>query len=271
MRYGIALVMLAATPAAVFAGTPEDDLLDAVRKGDAAAVKQLLDGGVPVDSKYRYDRTPLSFAADRGQLDIVTLLLERGANPDAQDTFYNNTPLAWAAYKGHTDVALALIARSRKSPATAARAAMFGNQAATFDAILGTGKVSARDQSYLLQAAEKSLAAPMVEKLRARGAQLPPPADKRVDPAVLARYAGRYRNEADEKNEFTLSVADGILVGEMDGRSAPLGAIDPIHFEHSAVAGMTLEMLLEGEHVVGAVVTAIGSEDRYRRLEEAKP
>ena len=57
-----------------------DDLLDAVRKGDLAAVKAALDAGVPVDHPFRYERTALSFAAARGQVEIVKLLLERGAH-----------------------------------------------------------------------------------------------------------------------------------------------------------------------------------------------
>ena len=48
------------------AATP-DDLLDAVRRGDLAGVRAALDAGVPVDAPFRYERTALSFAADRGQ------------------------------------------------------------------------------------------------------------------------------------------------------------------------------------------------------------
>jgi ankyrin repeat protein len=47
--------------------------LDAVRKGDVAAVKTVLDQGVEVDARFRYDRTALSFAADRGHLEIVRI------------------------------------------------------------------------------------------------------------------------------------------------------------------------------------------------------
>src|SRR5262245_6647766 len=87
----LALPMAVAAP--LVAGTREEALLDAVRKSDAAAVKALLDEGVPVDTKFRYDRTALSFAADRGDVAIVKLLLDRGADVDALDTFYKNTAL----------------------------------------------------------------------------------------------------------------------------------------------------------------------------------
>src|SRR5262245_45788418 len=76
--------------------------LEAVRKGDVAAVEKALDAGVAVDTPFRYGRTALSFAADRGSADVVRLLLARGAKPDVADTFYNQTPLAWASSPAQT-------------------------------------------------------------------------------------------------------------------------------------------------------------------------
>jgi hypothetical protein len=49
-------------------------LADAARKGDAAAVRGLLDEGVDVNTKFRYGTTALSFACDRGHLDVAKLL-----------------------------------------------------------------------------------------------------------------------------------------------------------------------------------------------------
>src|SRR5439155_24934472 len=69
---------------------------EAARGGDVAAVRKLLDEGVDVNTKYRYDRTALSFACDRGHLDVVKLLLDRGADVNIEDTFYHATPLTWA-------------------------------------------------------------------------------------------------------------------------------------------------------------------------------
>jgi len=64
MRAGGLLAVLAfAAPA--LAATP-DELLDAVRRGDLAGVRAALDGGVAADTPFRYERTALSFAADRG-------------------------------------------------------------------------------------------------------------------------------------------------------------------------------------------------------------
>src|SRR6187431_615084 len=100
IRMQIALLALAMGAASAFAATPEEDLLEAIRQSDVAAVRKLLEAGVSANAKYRYDRSALSFAADRGNVEIVTLLLDRGAAVDARDTYYKTTPLSSAAMKG---------------------------------------------------------------------------------------------------------------------------------------------------------------------------
>src|SRR5262245_66100182 len=95
----LALAVAVATllPAALAAQDKAEAFSAAVRNGDAAAVRKLLAEGVDVNTKYRYDRTALSFACDRGHLEVVKLLLESGADVNAKDRFYGATPLAWAS------------------------------------------------------------------------------------------------------------------------------------------------------------------------------
>jgi ankyrin repeat protein len=52
--------------------------------------------------------TPLHWAARKGNLDVVKLLLENGANPNAVDNS-KNTPLHKAAGNGPTEVARLLL------------------------------------------------------------------------------------------------------------------------------------------------------------------
>ena len=105
-------------------GTPADAFSEAVRKGDVTAVKKLLDEGVNVDTKFRYDRTALSFAADRGHVEVVKTLLARGANVNAKDTFYKLTAIMWAISPAmerkpqHDDVVKVLIAHGGMTPET---------------------------------------------------------------------------------------------------------------------------------------------------------
>jgi ankyrin repeat protein len=109
-------------------GEKADALAEAARKGDAAAVKKLLDEGVDVNTKYRYGATVLSYASDRGHVDVVKLLIERGADVLVKDTFYNATPLTWAVSPAmgrkpqHVEVVRLLLAKGGYDAATLADA-----------------------------------------------------------------------------------------------------------------------------------------------------
>ena len=98
-RIAASALLVLFTAVATAAQAPADNaeaFAAAVRKGDAPAVKKLLDEGVDVNTKYRYNATALSFACDRGHVEVVKLLLDRGADLNAEDTFYHATPLTWA-------------------------------------------------------------------------------------------------------------------------------------------------------------------------------
>ena len=67
------LLLLAATPALAQDAKQQlnDQMYEAVRRGDAAAVTALLDKGADVNAKFRYGTTALFKAAERGNVDIV--------------------------------------------------------------------------------------------------------------------------------------------------------------------------------------------------------
>ena len=73
-----------------------DQLFEAVRKGDAAAVTAALDRGADVNAKFRYGTTALFKAAERGNAEVTKVLLDRGADVNVKDTFYRATALSWA-------------------------------------------------------------------------------------------------------------------------------------------------------------------------------
>ncbi len=65
----------------------------AVREGNLAAVRALLDGGANINDATSVDHTsPLLLALINGQFDVATLLIERGADPNLESTA-GNTPL----------------------------------------------------------------------------------------------------------------------------------------------------------------------------------
>mgnify|MGYP003576274042 FL=1 len=68
-----------------------ESLWETARAGDDARITAAPDKGANVDAKSRYDVTPLIFAASSGHLAAVKLLVERGADVNAQDSFYRST------------------------------------------------------------------------------------------------------------------------------------------------------------------------------------
>jgi Ankyrin repeats (3 copies)/Ankyrin repeat len=86
-------------------GTP---LHAASRGGHLQAVRFLLQQGVGVDARARYNYTPLTVASWYGLCDIVRCLLEHGADVDLLDDD-GETPLISAAYRGHADIVRLLL------------------------------------------------------------------------------------------------------------------------------------------------------------------
>src|SRR4051794_33131591 len=78
-----------------------ESLWEAARAGDTARITAALSQGADVDAKARYDVTPLIFAASGGRLEAVKLLLARGANVNAQDSFYRARAIDMALSNGH--------------------------------------------------------------------------------------------------------------------------------------------------------------------------
>ena len=84
-------------------------------KGDLAKVRLLLDHGAKIDAvDDEYCSTPLGASARWGRPEVVTFLLERGADPNASGASWS-TPLSWARRKGHAEIEAALIAAGAKA------------------------------------------------------------------------------------------------------------------------------------------------------------
>lgn len=71
--------------------------------GQIDAVRILLDGGTRVDAEppgSHRTATALHTAAGQGEVEVVELLLERGADSNLRDARYRSTPLGWAEHPG---------------------------------------------------------------------------------------------------------------------------------------------------------------------------
>ena len=56
-----------------------------------------------VNSRGNLNRTPLHYAAMKGQIDIVRYLIEKGGETECYDSL-KNTPLHYAAYMNHLEI-----------------------------------------------------------------------------------------------------------------------------------------------------------------------
>ena len=268
-RVALVLAVSSATAAAQSPAASGDALLQAVRKGDIAAVKVALDAGVAVDAKFRYDRTALSFAADRGNVEIVKLLLERGADVNAKDTFYGVTPLVWAANNGHAEVARLLLARGASGAGDVLGSGLDKKSLPLVEAAIGSGKLTADELSFALEDAERDGLADVAAALRKAGAVLPPRADFKVEPATLSGYAGRYRDQSPSPQTVELSVADGVLQVVFGGGPNKLAAFDPVTFRLQEDGRVRLTFKVENGRVAGFTLKQPNRERWFAR-EEAR-
>ena len=91
-------------------------LIEATRRGDASAVKKLLDFGCNPNLRGEGGATALHIASQLGKAELVRLLLSAGADPNARDA-NGKTPLHIAAEEGHLEVAKALLERGAEKAA----------------------------------------------------------------------------------------------------------------------------------------------------------
>ena len=83
-------------------------LVDAVESRDSALARSLLDSGVPVAETQPDGTTALHWASHLEQIDLVDLLLGKGADPNVTNR-YGVTPLSLAATNGSPAVITALL------------------------------------------------------------------------------------------------------------------------------------------------------------------
>ena len=95
-------------PQAALEATPEG-LEQAVRSADLESVRRILDAGVDADAELRNGYTAIFHAVDRNQIEIVELLLERGARADHVEGFFHTTPLERAQNAGFDELVLLLL------------------------------------------------------------------------------------------------------------------------------------------------------------------
>jgi ankyrin repeat protein len=223
-----------------------DQLFEAVRKGDAVGVTAALDKGADVNAKFRYGATALFKAAERGHAEVAKILLDRGADVKVKDTFYQATAMTWALDGKHAGVVKLLLAKNAEAVddvlLTGARE---GNQELVKVA-LDQGGVKAETLTVALLVSGEEKNAAITDMLTKAGAKPP----FQVEAATLQSYAGKYKG--DTGPEATITVQDGrLMAAGFTRQPQAMMALDNMTFRPIAFGGITLTFNVEGGKVTG--------------------
>ncbi len=82
-----------------------NDMIGAIIRNDITGVKQLIDSGTDINKQDGAGFTALHFACQENNIELVELLIERGAELEIRDV-YGNTPLirAVSSFRGNGEV-----------------------------------------------------------------------------------------------------------------------------------------------------------------------
>ena len=97
---------------------PDEPLVDAARRGDAHAVRALIEQGADVNAAEGDGMTALHWAAERGEAEVVDVLIAAGAAVDVRTRIGAYTPLHLASRGGHGAVVRSLLAAGSDAGAT---------------------------------------------------------------------------------------------------------------------------------------------------------
>ena len=106
----VAIGIAAAIGGATAAGAGE--IHDLVQRGDVAQVKAFIEAHPDlVNAKDDRNCTPLHFSVNKGDVELVRFLVDKGADMTARDAD-GDSPLHWAALYGKPEIADLLVSRA---------------------------------------------------------------------------------------------------------------------------------------------------------------
>lgn len=275
----LSLVLLLA-PDASFAGTatsvssPGERLLEAAQQQDIATVRKLLESGVNVNFKSRYGATALLFAVDKGNLEIVGLLLENGAEVDVKDTFYKATPVTWALFSldkspVHKEIVLLLLKQeSTAAPDILGAGARIGDMDLVRAAI-ESGQVEPAALRSALNRAQEDGHEEIVAYLALRVPEESAEEAPSIPLQVLSTYVGDYKN-SDIGMIAKVFVAEETLKLQGQGQPAlSLSSTGERSFTARDEDGIDLRFRVRGDLVEGFELRQGGRELYFARFDPA--
>src|SRR5215471_6934855 len=257
------LLMILLLAVTTVAQEQNEDFFAAARKGDIAAVKGFLDKGVDVNSKTRYGATALSYACDKGHLELVRFLIERGADVNTKDTFYGEVPLGWALSHGHAQIVKLLLDKGATGIDRVLISGVDDGNIEIVKVALEKGGLKPETLNNALRRASAGTNKDIVEQLKKAGAVV---TEVSVDPEVLKTYVGVYKNE--QVGEITFDLKEGKLVGNAMGQGGfRTSALSKNKFAIIEV-NATVTFNVEGDKVTGFSLSQGGANFVFKRVEK---
>ena len=242
-----------------------DQLYDAVRKGDVAGVTAALDHGADVNAKFRYGTTALFKAAERGNEQIVKILLDRGADVKVQDTFYKATAMTWAIDGKHVQVVRLLLEKGAEEVEDALLMGVRQGNADLVKAALDRGTLKPESLTVALAILSGDQTNAAISELLTKAGANPP---FQVDAATLQSYTGKYKG--DPGPQVTITAKDGrLMVGGFGPELQPLMAIDNKTFRPVNFGGITLTFNVEDGKVTSATLKQGATATQMKRIGDA--
>ncbi|MDH3784845.1 MAG: PQQ-binding-like beta-propeller repeat protein [Acidobacteriota bacterium] len=269
IRLVLTIVVLLASLAIVAAGPPEEAFWDAARAGDLDKMKQLVTEGVDVNAPTRYQATALSFACDKGHLEVVKYLVENGADLNPKDSFYEFTPIGWASFNEHVEIIELLLEKGAEGADLVLSMGVRNNNSRMVAAAL---KVEGLDSAAVLQARQqvKSVddSAEIAAMLEAVEIEVPETTAVAVAPELLASYVGNYNNEQIGL-ALEIRLEDGNLVAQATGQpSLGLTAVSDARFDATEVPNLSISFSGRGGLIESATVHQGGQDLPFPRVTE---
>jgi outer membrane protein assembly factor BamB len=194
-------------------------LWDAARAGDTARIASALAQGADVNARSRYEVTALIYAAGSGRLEAVQLLVARGGDVNAQDSFYRARAADMAITNGQREVVLFLLQHGAIADDVLSEA-VSGNDEPIVKAA-AEGRVTRGGLAAALALANTLKRDTLATIVRVALERLPPspsPTPFNVAPGSLPGYAGTYR-DASSGLTIVVSVQDGDLGVQWPGQT----------------------------------------------------
>lgn len=259
------LLLVSLAPIGALAQSVNDNLIAAARKSDVEAVKGLLAKGADPNAKTRYGATPLFFACDRGSLEIVKMLVERGADVNVRDTFYNSTAVGWAVSKNHTAIVKLLLEKGANSKQIVMRSAINEEKLDIIRMIVEIGGFKPEELTDFLTQAERRKQVEIAEILKKAGAHPKPKIEYKVEPEKLKLYEGSFKGE---QFEMAVKVKDGKLTCSIgQDFESPLNPVSEHAFDVEQTGGVIITFRVEENKITGLSWKNAGREIVLKKME----